>query len=180
MKSCFCEVFDDIVLRSTEAILEKRGRTFRRSTEPQPVIDDEYVGGLVAFEGPHIRGTLLAISTFRTAARLRAPERRDTDASSKGAMNRIVIRDYMGEFANLLVGRIKNRLLGFDVTFGIGSPFPLSGRGLAVGLRVSSTARHFTFRHGGSNRRQPDRRTPSVVDKSSYNGRTPRTRGRRH
>jgi CheY-specific phosphatase CheX len=149
MKSCFSEVLDDILLRSAEALFEKRGiELSRASTGLELRIDDRHVGGLLEFEGPQIRGSLLLISTFQTAAKMRGPQGASGDLSSRVAGDWIVIRDWTGELANQLLGRIKNRLQSFGVNFQIGAPVLLSGPGLALAGQAPNRVHSFVYRRG--------------------------------
>ncbi|HZU81600.1 MAG TPA: chemotaxis protein CheX [Polyangiaceae bacterium] len=155
MKSCFAEVLDDILLRSAEALFKERGidLSANRSQPPSggslppPAALEAHVAAFVPFSGAAIRGSLMLVCPFDIAAAGRG-RRAGAVLSTRVASDWIVARDWVGELANLLLGRIKNRLLAFRVEFSIAPPVPLSGRALAVALQANRAARQIAFGRG--------------------------------
>ena len=149
-KSCFCEVLDGVLLRSTEELFGRRGIPVTLPVaETSLQIDDLHVGAVIGFDGPQIRGSLMLICTFQGAARSR-PARLGGAAQLSSGVSRdwILVRDWTGELANQLVGRVKNRLLVFGIGFQIATPMALSGRGLALAVRKPINARTLVFGRG--------------------------------
>lgn len=149
-KSCFHEIVDGVVHRSTEELFGRTGAARSvGSLEAARRVGDLHVGGLVGFEGPQIRGNLMLICTFQVAARTRPTKVGASMALSAGvARDWILIRDWTGELANQLAGRVKNRLLVFGITFQIAPPVALSGRGLSLALQNPTASRTFAFGSG--------------------------------
>ena len=149
-KSCFTEILDGVLLRSTEELFGRNGVPVAVPiAEPALQIGDLHVGGLIGFEGPQIRGSLMLICTFQVAARTR-PTRLGSASQLSSGVSRdwILVRDWTGELANQLVGRVKNRLLVFGIKFQIATPVALSGRGLALAVQKPANARTIAFGRG--------------------------------
>jgi CheY-specific phosphatase CheX len=148
-KSCFSEVLDGVLLRSTEELFGRSAPPALTTTEAALKVDDLHVGALIGFDGPQIRGSLMLICTFQAAARSR-PARIGGAAQLSSGVSRdwIIVRDWTGELANQLVGRVKNRLLVFGISFRIATPVALSGRGLALAVRKPINARTLAFGRG--------------------------------
>ncbi len=149
-KSCFQEILDGVVRRSTEELFG-RGSVANAvaAADGTRKVNELHVGALIGFDGVQIRGTLMLICTFQIAARTR-PARVGAAAelSSGTARDWILIRDWIGELANQLAGRLKNRLSIFGITFQIAPPLALSGRGLALAVQKPPAARSLVFESG--------------------------------
>jgi CheY-specific phosphatase CheX len=149
-KSCFHEVLDGVLHRSTEELFG-RGSVARAvaSSDASRQVDDLHVGALISFDGPRIRGALMLICTFGVAARTR-PAKLGAAAQLSAATARdwILIRDWTGELANQLAGRLKNRLHSFGISFQIAPPVSLSGRGLALALQKPHGTQTLAFGSG--------------------------------
>jgi CheY-specific phosphatase CheX len=149
-KSCFSEILDGVLLRSTEELFGRSGVAVAVPvSEPALQVGDLHVGALIGFDGPQIRGSLMLICTFQVAARTR-PSKLGGAAQLSSGVSRdwILIRDWTGELANQLVGRVKNRLLIFGIKFQIATPVALSGRGLALAVQRPANARTLAFGRG--------------------------------
>jgi CheY-specific phosphatase CheX len=143
-------VLDGVLLRSTEELFGRSGAPLTPTTAEMALkVDDLHVGALIGFDGPQIRGSLMLICTFQVAARSR-PARLGGVAplSSRVSRDWILVRDWTGELANQLVGRVKNRLLVFGIGFQIATPLALSGRGLALALRTPMNPRTLAIGRG--------------------------------
>src|SRR6478609_10391573 len=89
-----------------------------RSRDEFPTTDELAVCGVMGFGGKLMRGALVLVAT-------REPLER-TNPDSLGSQ-----RDWVCELANQLMGRIKNRLLGFGVEILLATPAGLSGVNLS-------------------------------------------------
>jgi CheY-specific phosphatase CheX len=149
-KSCFHEVLDTVLHRSTEELFGKTGVARSvASVDSARQVDDLHVGAVISLDGPRIRGALMLITTFGVAARTR-PSRLGAAGQLSGGTARdwILVRDWTGELANQLAGRVKNRLHVFGITFQIAPPVSLSGRGLALALQKPQWGRTLAFGSG--------------------------------
>lgn len=149
-KSCFHEVLDSVLHRSTEELFGRTGVARAvASSDAARQVDDLHVGAVISFDGPRISGALMLVCTFGVAARTR-PTRLGSAAQLSGGTARdwILIRDWTGELANQLAGRVKNRLHVFGITFQIAPPVSLSGRGLALALQKPQGNRTLAFGSG--------------------------------
>jgi CheY-specific phosphatase CheX len=71
------------------------------------------VAALVKFRGPVMRGSLVLMTASAEAAKtLRPPP----------PVSELLVRDWVGELANQILGRIKNRLLEHGLSFDPGMP----------------------------------------------------------
>src|SRR5262249_54129884 len=61
------------------------------------------------------------------------------------AANWLVVRDWAGELANQLTGRIINRLAQFGIALRASTPVALSGRALAYAKPASKEPRPYVF-----------------------------------
>jgi CheY-specific phosphatase CheX len=149
MKSCFSEVLDEIVSRSAEDLWRDCGLTLPRTrAQAIPHIGERHVAGLVTFSGPRIQGSLALVSTFPVVAKTRPTDLDSTSRSSGSAGDRILLRDWVGELTNQLLGRIKNRFCAFGLKFDVAMPIAFSGPALSFAIRKYSKARIFTFGRG--------------------------------
>jgi CheY-specific phosphatase CheX len=149
MKSCFSEVLDEIVSRSAQELLRDCGLALPRTkAQPMPTVGEGHVAGQVTFSGPRIQGSVLLVSTFPVVAKTRPVGLEGTTRSNGSAGDRILLRDWVGELTNQLLGRIKNRFWAFGLKFDVAMPTALSGPALSLAMRKCSKARIFTFGRG--------------------------------
>lgn len=97
----------------------------------------DYVA-VIGFYGDSMRGALGVGLDRAVASRMLEP----SDASIAA---RNILEDWVGEVANQLLGRVKNRLLGYGVTLGLALPMVL--RGVEVHL-VKATPDIWQYRFG--------------------------------
>jgi hypothetical protein len=142
--SRFSHVFGDIVRRSAGEVLSEYGGSLPwNPLFPMPPITDEHVGGFVTFLGRGVRGSLAIISTFPIIAALHPARARGQAISSAG--DRLLLRDFAGELANQLLGRVKNRLWAFGLRFETSVPNVYSGRPLSLAIQALKPVRSFLF-----------------------------------
>jgi CheY-specific phosphatase CheX len=98
---------------------------------PKDAPAEATVAGVVGFTGLAMRGTLLLATAFEVIAAARPGELRQRTLSKKSASDWILVRDWAGELANQVLGRIKNRLHRYGVSFDVSPPTALSGTALA-------------------------------------------------
>jgi len=94
-------------------LLQAYGVTLSPAAEGWVETDELLYSGVMGFVGDRVRGTCL----------LAAPK--DTILSTAPADARP--RDWVGELANQLVGRLKSKLMQHGVTIGVSTPVVLSG-----------------------------------------------------
>jgi CheY-specific phosphatase CheX len=86
-----------------------------------PAVDADYVA-TIGFAGPQIRGVLAWECTREVAVAL----------CGMGDIPDDVIRDWVGEMANQLLGRVKNKLLAHEVEFSLSTPMVIQGQDMRV------------------------------------------------
>jgi CheY-specific phosphatase CheX len=101
--------------------------------------------GVVGFTGSSFRGTLIMAAPFALIADARPRQVRQQALSKKSSSDWIFIRDWIGELANQVLGRIKNRLHPYDVVFEVSPPAALSGSTLAFAAPKGPSPRNHTF-----------------------------------
>ena len=103
--------------------------TSKDATEGQEVLL-----GFIGFAHSHIRGAL-AITSSQALL----------DQTAQGACP----KDWIGELANQLLGRLKNKLLGYDVVLQMSTPIAMSGYSLSIaGDPASVENLYFSTLHG--------------------------------
>lgn len=85
----------------------------------------ESVIATIGFAGAKVRGSLVLVTRRTTAESLRPEE--VASKSDEGMLG-----DVLGEFANMLLGRLKNRLLARGVELLLGTPTTAVGRELVL------------------------------------------------
>lgn len=117
------QVVDSIVVRSTEELFAAYEVKVARQPEASLLAADEILyAGVVGFTGASMRGTLVL-----------APTRKLLERSYLGMS--CEFRDWAGELANQLVGRIKNQLRRYGVEVHATTPVILQGQVLASAPR---------------------------------------------
>jgi CheY-specific phosphatase CheX len=106
------------------------------------------VASVVGFGGPDFRGTALIATSFELTARARPPAVSRRALSPNSAADWIVVRDWIGELGNQLVGRIKNKIMRYGISFEIAPPASFSGSTLTFAVPRSPNATSFAFEAG--------------------------------
>jgi CheY-specific phosphatase CheX len=88
-----------------------------RGTEPSTV-------AIIGYVGPGVRGALIMVATENTVASWL------TRMGSEGAD----VGDALGEFSNMLLGRLKTRLLPEGLTIQLATPTIASGSGIRLSI----------------------------------------------
>jgi hypothetical protein len=102
------------------------------------------LAGLVSFSGSAMRGSLILSSSFGLVNQARPQLARATPLSADSAADWILARDWTGELANQVLGRVRNRLRLQGPVF-ISPPVVLSGAALTFALPKGPTPRLHTF-----------------------------------
>ncbi|HEY3497078.1 MAG TPA: chemotaxis protein CheX [Polyangiaceae bacterium] len=131
-------LLDSVVEDASVALFASIGLSLSREADSAKSPDD--MGASIGFAGPELRGALVLIST-RKLVRLALP-REVQDRSSDEQL-----ADWMGELANQLLGRIKNKLIAYGVNLAMGTPAVMLGLDLARKDRHRGVRRQFSFRH---------------------------------
>jgi hypothetical protein len=101
-------------------------------------------GGIIAFQGKDLNGSLLVVGTFDLLAACRPQPPKPGPLSKASASDWLLVRDWSMELANQLFGRIRNRLREHGIEVEVGLPRAVSGYPLAVSIRTrTSTALQF-------------------------------------
>jgi len=99
-----------------------------------PGIELRALAAVIGFTGTQLRGSL--VITYDNDLAM---------ATCSDCGERVNILDWTGEVANQLLGRIKNKLLGHNVSIDLCTPVALSGEKLESTVGDSTTVRSFMF-----------------------------------
>lgn len=111
------ELTDGVAAQVCIDLFQAYGVPIERTISPNPLTEGLAFCGVVGFAGPSVRGVCLLATT----------EGPLVDSSPVPGMS----RDWMGELANQLIGRIKNRLRTRGVEFYVTGPVVVRGQHLA-------------------------------------------------
>lgn len=107
-------------------------------------VDGEGMASFVGFTGDRIRGSLL-LSTCPVLVARSHPS--DLSACPEPALE---LADWIGELANQLLGRIKNKVRVHGIDFSVSTPVSLAGQELRSGPAHIDDSRFLRFRGGGA------------------------------
>ena len=112
------EIIDSIVVGSTEQLFGAYGLGLTRADRVPPGNEQAVAfAGIVGFTGANLRGTLVLAATSELLTQFHKAASTD--------------RDWTGELANQLLGRIKNQLLGCGIEIYVTTPVVIRGQHLA-------------------------------------------------
>lgn len=121
------DVVDSLAVRGTEELFAAYGVDLARQDRPVVDANDEVAfAGVIGFTGPSMRGTLVLAPTRSLLAR-----------SHLGSP--CALRDWVGELANQLIGRVKNQLRLYAVEIYVTTPAVVKGQCLAPVPRGDAT-----------------------------------------
>lgn len=117
------EAFDTVVEESLRDLMEQYGAQVvnLEPIDPPAPRDAERLAGVIGFVAADFAGTLV-IETTNDVVRESLPTIVDDEKSHESAY-----RDWIGELSNQLLGRTKNRLLRYGVSFHMSPPTTLTG-----------------------------------------------------
>lgn len=111
---------DDLVFESSKQLFSAYGlEVHARSAAEFPTAGELALCAVMGFGGKQLRGALVLAAT-------REPLEKTNPGDSTSQ------RDWIGELANQLMGRVKNRLLGLGVEILLATPACLSGDNLSL------------------------------------------------
>jgi CheY-specific phosphatase CheX len=111
------------------------------SSHESPSVRGELVGvSVIGFAGEKVRGALVLLAPV---AAVRTWQHLSEDAPEE------VVRDTIGEFSNMLLGRLKNRLLSRGVVLLLATPTSAFGRELSMSSPPADQARWQLFEGDG-------------------------------
>ncbi|MGC4087045.1 MAG: chemotaxis protein CheX [Polyangiaceae bacterium] len=119
MHEAATELFDQNLEIAASALFEHLG--VEVNFEPPPDRAKCDLACSVGFASPNLRGSLTMTADRAFVINSRPPELRGT------APSELEISDWMGELGNQLLGRLKNRLIGYGVVIDLGTPAVLFG-----------------------------------------------------
>lgn len=129
------EIVDDIVQRATIELFDAYGVTLEVGASDHAIAPIAFAA-VIGFSGETLRGTLLFAPS---EAVLLASEQLPEDAA----------RDWVGELANQLLGRVKNHLLRYDVEVFLTVPLVIRGQHISVETRGALGPHRFSCEAGG-------------------------------
>jgi chemotaxis protein CheX len=119
-----------IVVETTTRLFDMLGLKVEYQGSPDPIpCADELIVAVIGFAGSQMRGSVVLASTSQ-ALRLTHPLGKEADDEG--------LRDWAGELANQLIGRIKIRLLAHQMVIQLGTPTTISGRELTLGAALKN------------------------------------------
>lgn len=126
-------IIDEIIRSCALDLFARQGTDLAGGAES---LDPHDYVAVIGFYGDSLRGALgIGLDRGLAASML--------EASGPVSPDRGILEDWVGEAANQLLGRVKNRLLGYGVTLGLALPMVL--RGVEVHL-VKSTSEIWHYR----------------------------------
>jgi len=140
---CFIDVFASYGVKLTP-----ERRKAHTSLPPVEKNDEPRVAGIVGFTGQKMRGTFVFVASYEVIAAARPSELKKLTARTSSDW--ILVRDWAGELANQVVGRIKNRLRVFGVTLQVSTPTALSGPELRFAKPKAPATRAHVFLAAGT------------------------------
>jgi len=153
MQRVLTEVLHELVPLALVEVFAAYGVSLREQAKPDPFesmsATEAIAAGVVGFTGPSLRGTLVMAAPFELIANARPARARQQPLSRKSSADWIFVRDWVGELANQVLGRIKNRLHLYGVAFDVSPPAALSGSTLAFAAPKGPAPRIHTFAVGG-------------------------------
>jgi CheY-specific phosphatase CheX len=132
------DLLDTVLEDTTLALFESIGVRLLRTPAPLTAGDD--IAASIGFAGEELRGALVLTSTRKLVQQVLPQEVRERDADEQ-------LADWMGELANQLLGRVKNRLLRYGVSLAMGTPTVMLGTELSRKDKHKGVRRRFAFRH---------------------------------
>ncbi len=104
--------------------------------------DEELLTSSIGYTSDHVRGSLLVLTNANTA--------RSWGTTDANESNIETLSDTVGEFTNMLLGRLKNRLLSHGVVLSIATPTSTIGRNLRVLSSAANSSLWLRFDGDGS------------------------------
>jgi CheY-specific phosphatase CheX len=140
MKKLLWTKLHPLIVECCTGLFEAYGVAMEYVGEVQrALVDEEGIAAFIGFTGEQMRGTLVISAPFKLLAQVHpinpsGPKVREEDQ-----------RDWTGELANQLLGRLKIRLGAYGITFALSTPTTLVGRNLR-GVAAQDGARFILFR----------------------------------
>jgi hypothetical protein len=106
---------------------------------------ESLAAGVIGFTGDRLQGTLLLATSFDVVARVRPADLQKRAISATSAADWIMVRDWVRELTNLILGRIKSHLRPYGVKFEMAPPSALSGPALAFAVPKSPAPQRYLF-----------------------------------
>ena len=140
MEATSVKTLDAVVEGAVRALFEGLG--IELDVVPAVARTSDDIGASIGFTSPTLRGAVVLISTRKLVHRALPDEVRE------GATDEH-IADWMGELANQLLGRIKNKLFPLGVALEMSTPTVIFGIDIARKDTRSSVRRFLAFQHQG-------------------------------
>jgi chemotaxis protein CheX len=137
------QAFVDVFATYNVQMVPDRRKTSATPAPPVYKTDEPSVAGIVGFTGEKMRGTFVFVASFATIAAARPGGLKKLSTRSAGDW--ILIRDWAGELANQILGRIKNRLRGCGIALDVSTPTAMSGPELRIAMPKSEATRPYMF-----------------------------------
>jgi CheY-specific phosphatase CheX len=130
----------DYLVTSARALFEAYGMEVEYSSGGSAEIDGPAVMAVIGFADVGVRGTLLLLTPRDIVDALTPPEVRASGVAAEDSL-----RDVLGEFANMLLGRIKNQLVTRDIAPLLTTPTTVYGDDLKLPAPTSGMSAWHTF-----------------------------------
>jgi CheY-specific phosphatase CheX len=152
MKRVLTEVLQELAPPALVGVFASYGVSVREQATAEPFQSistrEAIAAGLVGFTGASFRGTLIMAAPFALIANARPKQVRQQSLSRESSADWIFVRDWIGELANQVLGRIKNQLHLYNVVFDVSPPAALSGSTVAFAAPKGPSPRSHTFMAG--------------------------------
>lgn len=134
-------VIREQVLDATLSLFEAHEQAFAFTSDTEGALpltpSEPLVAASIGYTGEGIRGSLVLLTSSQVAR----------SWSSECELDEIALCDIVGEFSNMLLGRMKSRIIPYGVTLSIALPISAIGRDLRVLSSPGGTSLWQTF-HG--------------------------------
>lgn len=130
-----------LIVECCTGLFEAYGVAMTYAGEVQrALVNEEGIAAFIGFTGEQMRGTLVVSASFKLLAQVHPI---DSNGPAVGEEDQ---RDWTGELANQLLGRLKIRLGVYGITFALSTPTTLVGRDLRGVAAAKDGARFIVFR----------------------------------
>jgi CheY-specific phosphatase CheX len=135
--------FQDYLVKGALNLFRTYGLPVEHSMGSAAVhLDGPSVMAVIGYAAPTVRGALLLLTSRKVVTDLRPAELRTQPVTEA------ILKDILGEFCNMLIGRIKNRLSTHEVNPLVSTPTTVFGDDLTLPVPTSGMSAWHEFASG--------------------------------
>lgn len=137
--TCFAEI-ETYVVQSVRELFDAYGMTVEHASGGDAELAGPSVMAVIGYASDRVRGALLLLTSPAVVTALRPPE-----VVARAVAPEDVLRDVLGEFANMLLGRVKNHLIRRALSPFLSTPTTVFGADLKLPAPTSGISAWHTF-----------------------------------